>query len=222
MAGFISWLKAPFGTKHTPTPREMAEAQIRQIEQAIMEYNSKDRALHRDKDNAIREGHEADARRREKRQELDALPAEDDSFKRDELASEVAELENEVDKAKSKMDLADGNILKNRALLEGAEKTLLRLRGALEAGIPPTQLLQMVKEVAEMGDRYDLAVTNVGEELGGLYGAAAEEANRKRKEALAASEERRRKAQPAAQAGVGTQSAAVSEHPSRTMSSSQL
>ncbi len=221
MAGFISWLKALFGIKHKPTPREMAEAQIRQIEQAIMEYNSKDRALHRDKENATRDGREADTKLKETQRKLDDLPAGDDSFTRQELASSVAELQMEVEKAKSKMTLAEGNILQNRQLLEGAEKTLIRLRGALEAGIPPTQLLQIVKEVADMGDRYDMAVTHVGDQIGSLFGAAAENADRLRKEALAASDERRRMAQIASQAGTGTQSAANSEHPPRPLSSSQ-
>lgn len=222
MSGFISKIKSLFVSQKQPTPREMAEAQIRVIEQAIMEYNSKDRSLHRDKENAIRDGREADAKLREKQRELDNLPMDDDSFTRDELSSAVAELKREVEKARSKMDLADGNIHDNRLLLEGAEKTLLRLRGALEAGVPPMQLLQMVKDVAAMGNRYDLAVNEVGGEISGLFGSAAEEAGRNRKEALAESEERRRKALHAAQASGGTQSAVANDRSSRSTPASQV
>lgn len=217
MSGFISKIKSLFVPQKEPTPREMAEAQIRVIEQSIIEYNSKDRSLHRDKENAIRDGREADAKLREKQRELDELPLDDDSFTRDELSSAVAELEREVEKARSKMVLADGSIHNNRQLLEGAEKTLIRLRDALEVGVPPTELRTMVQYVAAMGSNYDLAVNDVGGEIGGLFGSAAKEADRNRKAALAEIEERRRKALHAAQASGGTQSAVVNDQSPHSM-----
>ncbi len=220
MSGFVSFIKSLFGRKK-PSPREMAEAQIRRIEAAVMEYNSKDRSLHRDKELAIAEGKEADAKFKKKQSELDALQEGEDSFSRAELESKVAELEGEVEKAKSKMELADGNILKNRKLLEGAEKTLIRLKGALEAGMQPTELLQVVKEVAEMGGRYDMAVDDAYAEIDSLAGSGVEEARRNRREAAEKSEERRRRLQSATESGARTQAAPEAEQSPRTVSASQ-
>lgn len=200
MSGFIAFLKSLFVSKQL-SPREMAEEQIRRIEQAVMEYNSKDRSLHREKEIAVRAGREAEAAYKAKLRELDGCPDEDGSLARAELESAVAELEMEVDKAKSKMNLADGSILQNRKLLDGAEKTLIRLRGALEAGIPVAELRQMVTEVVEMGNRYDLAVEDVGSEIGDLYGSATEEAMRNRRAAAEKSAERKRESKIASDAG---------------------
>ena len=220
MSKLIALLKAIFGIKHKLTPREMAEEQIRAIEKAIMEYNSKDRVLRRDKDDAIRAGREADTKLKEVQKEIDSLQSDDD-FRRDELASCEAELTMEVEKARTKMDIADGNIFQNKKLLDGAEKTLLRLRGALETGIPPEELLKMVKDVADMGNRYDLAVNTVEDEISTLSGQGAEDARRMREEMKEKSAVRRGRAVGAAQASDGSQSADTRVHVQRQMSADQ-
>ncbi len=156
MLKFLLKLKELFFGPKAKSELEVAQEMRGQLEQAIQQYNSKDRDLSRAKDQAVKDGMAAEAALKNVRAKIDSFPEDDESLQKREAQSDEMKAKRKVDSAKGQLDSIDAAILQNQKLTEGAQQALIRLISAINNfASSPERLRDLVGKIATVGEHYD-------------------------------------------------------------------